>query len=108
MKVVALAGGVGASKLLLGLAKVLDPAELTIIANTGDDIELHGLHISPDLDIITYTLAGVVEGRQGWGIAGDTFHALQALARYGRETWFNLGDRDLATHLHRADLLRRG
>jgi LPPG:FO 2-phospho-L-lactate transferase len=99
---------VGASKLLLGLAKVLDPAELTIIANTGDDIELHGLHVSPDLDIITYTLAGAVEERQGWGIAGDTFHTLQALGRYGRETWFNLGDRDLATHLHRTALLRAG
>jgi len=108
VKLVALAGGVGASKLLLGLAKVLDPAELTIIANTGDDIELHGLHVSPDLDIITYTLAGAVDERQGWGIAGDSFHTLQALGRYGRETWFNLGDRDLATHLHRTALLRAG
>ncbi len=108
MKVVALAGGVGASKLLLGLSKVLEPADLTIIANTGDDIELHGLHISPDLDIITYTLAGAVEERQGWGIADDTLHTLQALGRYGRETWFQLGDRDLATHLHRTVLLRRG
>ena len=108
MKVVGLAGGVGASKLLLGLSKVLEHGELTVIANTGDDIELHGLHISPDLDIITYTLAGAVEDRQGWGIAGDTFHALQALGRYGREVWFNLGDRDLATHLHRTHLLRRG
>ncbi len=108
MKLVALAGGVGASKLLLGLSKVLDPAELTVIANTGDDIELHGLYISPDLDTITYTLAGAVEERQGWGIAGETFHALGALGRYGRETWFKLGDRDLATHLHRTALLRGG
>jgi 2-phospho-L-lactate transferase/gluconeogenesis factor (CofD/UPF0052 family) len=91
MKLVALAGGVGASKLLLGLARVMDPADLTIIANTGDDIELHGLHISPDLDIITYTLAGAVADGQGWGIAGDTFQALHALGRYGRDTWFNLG-----------------
>ncbi len=108
MKCVALAGGVGASKLLLGLTKVLDPADLTIIANTGDDIEQHGLHVSPDLDIITYTLAGAVAEGQGWGIAGDTFHALQALGRYSRATWFNLGDRDLATHLHRTELLCRG
>ena len=108
MKLVALAGGVGASKLLLGLAKVLEPAELTIIANTGDDIELHGLHISPDLDIITYTLAGAVDERQGWGIAGDTFHTLGALGRYGHETWFHLGDRDLATHLRRTELMRHG
>lgn len=108
MRVVALAGGVGASKLLLGLSRVLDPADLTIVANTGDDIVLHGLHVSPDLDTITYTLAGQVEERQGWGIAGDTFHLLEALRRYGRQTWFNLGDRDLATHLHRTALLRGG
>src|SRR3990172_5769528 len=108
MKLVALAGGIGASKLLLGLCQVIDPADLTIVANTGDDIELHGLRISPDLDTITYTLAGAVEERQGWGLAGETFHALQALGRYGREIWFNLGDRDLATHLHRTELLCRG
>ncbi len=108
MKLVALAGGVGASKLLLGLVEVLDPANLTIIANTGDDIELHGLRISPDLDTITYTLAGAVEEERGWGLAGETFRALEGLGRYGREIWFNLGDRDLATHLHRTELLCRG
>ena len=108
MKLVALAGGVGASKLLLGLSRVVDPADLTIIVNTGDDVELHGLHISPDLDIVTYTLAGAVAEDRGWGLAGETFHLLQALGRYGRETWFNLGDKDLATHLHRTALLRAG
>ncbi len=108
MKLVALAGGVGASKLLLGLCKVIDPVDLTIIANTGDDIDLHGLRVSPDLDTITYTLAGAVEEERGWGLSGETFRALEALGRYGRETWFNLGDRDLGTHLHRTELLCRG
>jgi LPPG:FO 2-phospho-L-lactate transferase len=108
MKVTALAGGVGASKLLAGLVRVMDPAELTIIVNTGDDIELHGLRISPDLDIVTYTLAGAVNPVTGWGIEGDTFHALDVLERYGREEWFHLGDRDLATHIHRTALLRAG
>jgi LPPG:FO 2-phospho-L-lactate transferase len=107
-KVTALAGGVGASKLLLGLYEVLDPAALTIIVNTGDDIVLHGLKISPDLDIVTYTLAGVVDPEKGWGIRGETFHALKRLAAYGRAKWFNLGDRDLATHIHRTALLGEG
>ncbi|HKW33986.1 MAG TPA: 2-phospho-L-lactate transferase [Candidatus Acidoferrum sp.] len=107
-KITALAGGVGASKLLLGLYEVLDPAELTIIVNTGDDIVLHGLKISPDLDIVTYTLAGVVDPAKGWGFRGETFHALKRLAVYGRPDWFNLGDRDLATHLHRSALLEEG
>jgi len=106
--IAALAGGVGAAKLLLGLARVSDPETLTIIVNTGDDFELHGLLISPDLDIVTYTLAGVVEERTGWGIRGDSFAALEILERYGRETWFHLGDRDLATHLHRTALRRSG
>jgi LPPG:FO 2-phospho-L-lactate transferase len=104
-KITALAGGVGASKLLLGLYEVMDPAALTIIVNTGDDIELHGLKISPDLDIVTYTLAGIVDPVKGWGIRGETFHALKHLAGYGRGNWFNLGDRDLATHIHRTALL---
>jgi LPPG:FO 2-phospho-L-lactate transferase len=108
LKVTALAGGVGASKLLLGLYEVMDPAALTIIVNTGDDIVLHGLKISPDLDIVTYTLAGIVDSAKGWGIRGETFHALKRLAGYGRANWFNLGDRDLATHIHRTMLLAEG
>ena len=108
MKITALAGGVGASKLLLGLARTMDARDLTIIVNTGDDIVLHGLYICPDLDIVTYTLAGTVNPQMGWGLAGDTFHALKALARYGRDQWFNLGDRDLATHIHRTALLAGG
>jgi LPPG:FO 2-phospho-L-lactate transferase len=107
-KITALAGGIGASKLLLGLYEVMDAAALTIIVNTGDDMELHGLRISPDLDIVTYTLAGIVDPVKGWGIRGETFHALKRLAGYGRANWFNLGDRDLATHIHRTALLAEG
>lgn len=108
MKITALAGGVGGSKLLLGLYRVMDPADLTIIVNTGDDIVMHGLHVSPDPDIITYTLAGVVNEETGWGIVGESFRAAEGLARYGRDVWFKLGDRDLATHIHRSALLRNG
>jgi LPPG:FO 2-phospho-L-lactate transferase len=103
-----LAGGVGAAKFLQGLVEVVDPHEVIIIGNTGDDIDLHGLHISPDLDIVTYTLAGIHDADQGWGIRGDTFHTLEMLARYGHPTWFNLGDYDLATHIHRSARLRHG
>jgi LPPG:FO 2-phospho-L-lactate transferase len=106
--IVALGGGIGGSKLLLGLSQVIDPAELTIIVNTGDDFVLHGLTICPDLDTVTYTLAGLADQERGWGLDGDTFNALSWLGRYGREVWFNLGDRDLATHLHRTALLRQG
>jgi LPPG:FO 2-phospho-L-lactate transferase len=108
LKITALAGGVGASKLLLGLYEVMDPCDLTIIVNTGDDITLHGLKISPDLDIVTYTLAGIVDPAKGWGFRGETFHALKRLAVYGRSNWFNLGDRDLATHIHRTAMLADG
>jgi LPPG:FO 2-phospho-L-lactate transferase len=108
LKITALAGGVGASKLLLGLYDVMDPRDLTIIVNTGDDIILHGLKISPDLDIVTYTLAGIVDSKKGWGFRGETFHALKRLAAYGRPNWFNLGDRDLATHIHRTAMLAEG
>lgn len=107
-KITALAGGVGASKLLLGLYDVMDHAALTIIVNTGDDILLHGLKISPDLDIVTYTLAGIVDSAKGWGIRGESFHALERLAGYGHANWFNLGDRDLATHIHRTVMLAEG
>ncbi len=106
--ITALAGGVGAAKLLVGLTKVMNPKELAVIVNTGDDIELHGLHISPDLDIAAYTLAGIVDEEKGWGIRGDTFHCLDALRSFGGEEWFNLGDRDLATHIYRTKLLRKG
>jgi LPPG:FO 2-phospho-L-lactate transferase len=103
-----LAGGVGAAKFLQGLVEVVDPREVTIIGNTGDDIDLHGLHISPDLDIVTYTLAGIHNAEQGWGIQGETYHTLAMLGRYGHPTWFNLGDYDLATHIHRTERLRHG
>src|SRR6202140_1549457 len=106
--ITALAGGVGASKLLLGLHDVIDPRDLTAIVNTGDDITLHGLKISPDLDIVTYTLAGVIDPAKGWGFRGETFHALHRLAVFGRVNWFNLGDRDLATHVHRTAMLAEG
>jgi LPPG:FO 2-phospho-L-lactate transferase len=106
--IAALAGGVGASKLLLGFYDVADPARLTAIVNTGDDIILHGLNISPDLDIVSYTLAGVIDPAQGWGFRGETFHALKRLAVFGRVNWFNLGDRDLATHIHRTAMLAEG
>jgi LPPG:FO 2-phospho-L-lactate transferase len=108
LKITALAGGVGASKLLLGLHEVMDPRDLTMIVNTGDDIILHGLKISPDLDIVTYTLAGIVDSAKGWGFRGETFHALKRLAYFGRVNWFNLGDRDLATHIHRTAMLAEG
>src|SRR5215470_16060058 len=107
-KIVALAGGIGASKLLLGLDAEMDPRRLTVVVNTGDDITLHGLKISPDLDIVTYTLAGVIDPKKGWGFRGETFHWLKRLAVFGRENWFNLGDKDLATHIHRTALLGEG
>jgi LPPG:FO 2-phospho-L-lactate transferase len=103
-----LAGGVGAAKFLQGLVEVVDPRNITIISNTGDDIDLYGLHISPDIDIVLYTLAGISHPDQGWGIKADTFHTLEMLGRYGHQTWFNLGDYDLATHIHRTERLRQG
>jgi LPPG:FO 2-phospho-L-lactate transferase len=107
--ITALAGGVGASKFLDGLSRVAPPEEISIIVNTGDDIEMFGLYIAPDLDIVTYTLAGVVNGETGWGLAGDTFNCLEQLLGYTQtERWFNLGDRDLATHIFRAQQMRQG
>ncbi|MCL7384832.1 MAG: 2-phospho-L-lactate transferase [Thaumarchaeota archaeon] len=103
-----LAGGVGAAKLLDGLSSIVPPEELTIIVNTGDDCEFHGLHISPDIDIIIYTLAGLVDEEKGWGIKNDTFNCLEMLKVYGHDTWFKLGDRDLATHIHRTMMLKSG
>jgi LPPG:FO 2-phospho-L-lactate transferase len=107
--ITALAGGVGASKLLDGLSRVAPPEEISIVVNTGDDIEMFGLYIAPDLDIVTYTLAGVVNRENGWGLAGDTFNCLEQLLSYtGTERWFNLGDRDLAAHIFRAQQMRQG
>ena len=109
MDVVALAGGIGAARYLRGVVKAVDPARLTVVANTGDDLAIHGLHVSPDLDTITYTLGGGVHPEQGWGRVGETFTVAGELAdRYGVPGWFTLGDRDLATHLVRADVLRGG
>lgn len=106
--VTVLAGGVGAARFLQGLVQVVPPEQITAIVNTGDDAEFHGLHVSPDVDIILYTLAGLVDEAQGWGVTGDSGAVQEMLARYGAETWFRLGDRDLAAHIHRTDLLRRG
>ncbi len=106
--IVALAGGVGAARFLEGLARVVPQKQITIIGNVGDDAEIYGLHISPDLDIVAYTLAGLVDPKKGWGFRGDTFHSRTLLQKYGYETWFNIGDRDLATHIYRTEQLRKG
>jgi LPPG:FO 2-phospho-L-lactate transferase len=105
---VALAGGVGAARFLRGLVRVVPPAEVTVIVNTADDDVFHGLCVSPDLDTVTYTLAGAEHPEQGWGLAGETFGVMDALDRYGQDTWFRLGDRDLATHLYRTERLAAG
>lgn len=107
-RVLALAGGVGGAKLVLGLTRVLPAERLTIVVNTGDDECFHGLHVSPDLDTVMYTLAGLANPDTGWGLAGDTFNSLAMLRRYGVDAWFNLGDGDLATHIRRTQLLRQG
>lgn len=115
--VAVLAGGVGAARFLRGLIDAIDPRGITAIVNTGDDTVLHGLHISPDLDTITYTLAGAVNPATGWGLEGETWSAMEALERFrpyrpagstAGGTWFQLGDRDLATHLYRTHRLREG
>ena len=108
MKILALAGGVGGAKLCLGLTKVLGPDQLQIVVNTGDDEEFYGLHVSPDLDTVTYTLAGMSNPDTGWGIRGDTFDTLSSLGRLGQDTWFGVGDRDLATHIVRTNMLGQG
>src|ERR1043166_5744930 len=105
---VVLTGGTGGAKLIQGLVQEVDPSELTTICNTADDLILHGLNISPDLDTIMYTLAGLSDAAKGWGIEGDTFTALEQLRKFGAESWFNLGDKDLATHITRTALLREG
>jgi LPPG:FO 2-phospho-L-lactate transferase len=108
MRVVCLAGGVGGAKLADGLQQIVAPGELTVVVNTGDDLERHGLTVCPDCDTVLYTLAGIADPAQGWGIAGETFEVAAQLARLGEETWFRLGDRDIATHLFRTERLRSG
>jgi LPPG:FO 2-phospho-L-lactate transferase len=106
--ITALAGGVGAARFLTGLTRLVDEEDLTVIVNTGDDVDLFGLHISPDVDIVTYTLAGIVNEEKGWGIKGDTFECLNMLKRFGETDWFNLGDRDFATSILRSKMLKNG
>lgn len=103
-----LAGGIGAARFLQGLLQVHPPSDITIISNVGDDAEFFGLHVSPDIDAVLYYLSGIAGEEQGFGIRDDTFHTLHSLERFGYDTWFRLGDRDLATCLTRTDLLRRG
>jgi LPPG:FO 2-phospho-L-lactate transferase len=104
--VTVLAGGVGAARFLRGLLQVVPAEQVTAVVNVGDDLVLHGLHISPDLDTITYTLAGQVDDERGWGLKGETWQAMETVGRYGGIDWFNLGDRDLGTHLYRTQRLR--
>ena len=106
--IVVLAGGVGGAKMAQGLQAALPPGDLTVVVNTADDFELYGLLISPDLDTVMYTLAGIADPVNGWGVAGDTRNTLDAIARYGEEPWFLLGDQDFATHILRTERLRAG
>ena len=106
--VLALSGGVGGAKLALGLADELTPGQLHVLVNTGDDFEHLGLHISPDIDTLLYTLAGLANEELGWGLAGETWHTMGAMDRLGGETWFRLGDKDMATHLWRTRQLKLG
>jgi len=106
--IVALAGGVGGSRFARGLRAARPDADLTVVVNTGDDVTLHGLRISPDVDTVLYALSGLVDEKRGWGPRGDTFRSMDALERLGGETWFRLGDLDLATHLRRSELLAAG
>jgi len=109
MRITVLAGGVGAARFLRGLKAAAPDAEITVIGNTGDDISLFGLHVSPDLDTVMYTLGGGIDEEQGWGRAGDTYTVLAELTAYGAgPDWFGLGDRDIATHLHRTSMLGAG
>ena len=106
--VIALSGGVGGAKLAAGLAEALAPERLLVVANTADDFEHLGLRVCPDLDSVMYALAGIENRDTGWGVAGDSWRFIESLGRLGGETWFRLGDRDLATHVMRSELLRRG
>jgi len=107
-QITTLAGGVGAAKFIRGLVRRIDPERLTVVVNTGDDEIFYGLYVSPDIDTVTYTLAEVVNRAQGWGLDGESFNVLPALARFYGTPWFGLGDRDLATHLYRTDRMRQG
>jgi LPPG:FO 2-phospho-L-lactate transferase len=106
--VTVLAGGVGAARLLSGLVRAVDAERITAVVNTADDTVLHGLAISPDLDTVVYTVAGAIDPDRGWGLRDETWHAMEALERYGGITWFGLGDRDLATHLYRTQRMAEG
>jgi LPPG:FO 2-phospho-L-lactate transferase len=108
MRLVALAGGTGAAKLLRGLDALLPPGAMTVVGNTGDDAAIWGLHVSPDLDTVCYALGGLIDEERGWGLRDESFRTLGEMVRFGEPTWFNLGDRDLATHLHRTRLLAEG
>lgn len=108
MTVAVLCGGVGAARLLRGIVRAMEPDGVTALVNVGDDTEMHGLHISPDIDTIIYTLAGAIDPKRGWGLVDETWNAMAQFERYGNPTWFNLGDRDLATHIIRTERLRGG
>lgn len=108
MNVAVLCGGVGAARFLRGLVEVVDPAQITAIVNVGDDATMHGLHISPDIDTVIYTVADAIDPDRGWGLRDESWSAMEGFGRYGNPTWFNLGDRDLATHIVRTERLRRG
>ena len=108
MNVAVLAGGLGGSRFARALTETLAPSDVTVVGNVGDDLEVAGLHVSPDLDTILYTLAGVLDEEKGWGRAGETWNARDAATELGGETWFQLGDRDLGLHLARTEALRRG
>lgn len=107
-QLLAFSGGVGGAKLALGFSRILPPERVMFVVNTGDDEVFHGLHVAPDLDTVMYTLSGLVNGATGWGVTDDTFEALGMLERYGAETWFRLGDKDLGTHIQRRTLLDDG
>jgi LPPG:FO 2-phospho-L-lactate transferase len=108
MKVAVLAGGVGGARFVKALTSVVEPGDVTVIANVGDDLEVHGLHVSPDLDTLLYTLSGLADDERGWGRAGETWNARETVAQLGGDTWFQLGDRDLGLHLVRTEALARG
>ena len=108
MNFVVLSGGVGGAKFADGMAKSVGPENLTVVVNTADDLELYGLHISPDLDSVTYMLAGLANPETGWGLAGDTWNNFEMLQRLGMKPWFRLGDKDLATHFMRTSMLKAG
>src|SRR6478736_2545946 len=108
MRIVALSGGVGGARFLRGLVRATDPAGVTVIGNVGDDVEVLGLHVSPDLDSILYALAGVSDDERGWGRADETWTAFGEAGRLGGESWFQLGDRDIGLHLVRTQALRSG